>query len=97
MHPLLPDDYVFQAPDGRVLETRSFSELSFGGARQVMERVGFRDAIYSFGKLHPGAITLHNYPSALQRLEKPGGELVDLAATDILRVRERGVPRSGGG
>ena len=93
MHPLLPDDYVFRAPDGRVLDTRSFSELSFGGARQVLDRVGFRDAVYSFGRLNPGAITLHNFPRALQRLERPGGEVVDLAATDVLRVRERGVPR----
>src|SRR4051812_5706668 len=41
----------------------------------------------------PGAIALHNYPRFLQRLERPDGELLDLAAIDILRSRERGVPR----
>ena len=42
---------------------------------------------------HPGAITLHNYPRFLQHLKRPNGEEVDLAATDVLRIRERGVPR----
>jgi hypothetical protein len=51
------------------------------------------DSLYSFGVLNPGAITLHNFPRAMQRLEEPDGTVVDLAATDILRVRERGVPR----
>ena len=51
------------------------------------------DAFYSLGTEHPGAITLHNYPRFLQELHRPDGTVVDLAATDILRVRERGVPR----
>jgi hypothetical protein len=33
------------------------------------------------------------YPRHLQQLHKVDGELVDLAAIDVLRVRERGVPR----
>src|SRR5215208_1845979 len=41
----------------------------------------------------PGAITLHNYPRFLQELTKPDGSRADLAAIDILRDRERGVPR----
>jgi len=45
------------------------------------------------GIAHPGAITLHNYPRFLQELHKPDGTVVDLAATDVLRIRERGVPR----
>ena len=42
---------------------------------------------------HPGAITLHNYPRHLQNLTRDDGERLDLAAVDILRDRERGVPR----
>ena len=42
---------------------------------------------------HPGAITLHNYPQHLQNLTRDNGERFDLAAVDILRDRERGVPR----
>ena len=51
------------------------------------------DLFYSFGTSHPGAIVLHNYPKFLQRFTEPDGTLIDLAATDILRSRERGVPR----
>ncbi|MDP9248752.1 MAG: heme peroxidase [Candidatus Dormibacteraeota bacterium] len=94
MHPLIPDDFVFRAPrDDRVIEERSFPEVAFKHARQALERIGMEDSLYSFGHLNPGAITLHNFPRAMQRLEEPDGTVVDLAATDILRVRERGVPR----
>ena len=51
------------------------------------------DLFYSFGTCHPGAITLHNYPRHLQNLTRDDGEHLDLAAVDILRDRERGVPR----
>ena len=51
------------------------------------------DVFYSFGRSHPGAITLHNYPRFLQHFDRPDGFKMDLAAIDILRSRERGVPR----
>ena len=51
------------------------------------------DLIYSLGVEHPGAITLHNYPRALQHHRRIDGEVMDLATLDILRDRERGVPR----
>jgi hypothetical protein len=51
------------------------------------------DLLYSFGILHPGAITLHNYPHFLRQLVQDNGDVFDLAAVDILRDRERGVPR----
>ena len=51
------------------------------------------DLFYSFGTCHPGALTLHNYPRLLQNLQRDNGEHLDLAAVDIYRDRERGVPR----
>ena len=51
------------------------------------------NSFYSLGIAHPGAITLHNYPRFLQEFKRPDGTVVDLAAIDILRIRERGVPR----
>ena len=51
------------------------------------------DVLYSFGTSHPGAITLHNFPKFLQHFDRADGELVDLASIDVVRVRERGVPR----
>ena len=94
MHPLIPDEFDLRSHrDDATLRRCSFPELAFGHARGVMEQVSMVDLFYSFGTLHPGAITLHNFPRFLQRLERPNGSLVDLAATDILRSRERGVPR----
>jgi hypothetical protein len=51
------------------------------------------DWIYSLGVAHPGAITMHNHPNALRKLTRINGDRVDLATIDILRDRERGVPR----
>jgi hypothetical protein len=94
MHPLLPDDFTFRSIEtDEVLQERTFRELGVRDVRARLDEVGFVDSFYSFGIAHPGAITLHNYPRFLQELRRPDGTVVDLAATDILRIRERGVPR----
>jgi hypothetical protein len=94
MHPLLPDDFTFSSvASGDEIEHREFPELGALQARTRLEELSFPNAFYSFGLAHPGAITLHNYPRFLQQFNRPDGEVMDLAATDILRVRERGVPR----
>jgi hypothetical protein len=94
MHPLLPDDFTFRSiEDDRVLEERTFRELGALDVRARLDGLGLVDSFYSFGIAHPGAITLHNYPRFLQEFRKPDGTVVDLAATDVLRIRERGVPR----
>jgi hypothetical protein len=94
MHPLLPDDFTFRSIEtDEVLQERTFRELGVRDVRARLDEVGFVDSFYSFGIAHPGAITLHNYPRFLQELRRPDGAVVDLAATDILRIRERGVPR----
>jgi hypothetical protein len=94
MHPLMPDDFTFRSmKTGAVLQQRTLPQITAGGARQVMNEVPFVDLLYSFGVMHPGAITLHNYPRFLQFLERTDGPTIDLASVDILRDRERGVPR----
>ena len=94
MHPLIPDEFCFSSVAGdEPLEKRTFPELGADHVRERLEEIGVANALYSFGVAHPGAISLHNYPRFLQRLERPGGTYLDLAATDILRIRERGVPR----
>ena len=73
MHPLLPDEFTFRSVgDGSVLQERTFPELGALHTRARLEEVGVANAFYSFGVSHPGAITLHNYPRFLQRLERPG-------------------------
>jgi hypothetical protein len=94
MHALMPDDYTFRsAADDKVLETRELPEISGRAGRAVWERLSPADLFYSFGRMHPGALRLHNFPRHLQNLVRDNGERLDLAAIDIYRDRERGVPR----
>jgi hypothetical protein len=51
------------------------------------------DQWYSIGKASAGAVCLHNYPNALRNLTRIDGQVTDLATLDIVRDRERGVPR----
>ncbi len=94
MHPLMPDDLTFSSlVTGRVLETRHLPEVTGRNTPSIAERITMSDLFYSFGTSHPGAVTLHNYPRTLQNLTRDDGEHLDLAAVDIFRDRERGVPR----
>ncbi|BAY92804.1 MULTISPECIES: peroxidase family protein [unclassified Tolypothrix] len=94
LHPLIPDEFEFYShKNGQLRRTGDFFEVAGKRARGVVEEIGIPDLFYSLGIAHPGAITLHNYPKALQKLIRDNGETLDLAAIDILRDRERGVPR----
>lgn len=99
MHPLMPDDYVFRSvADDSELVRHVLPDLTVLNVRKRLDELQMADIFYSFGRSHPGAITLHNFPRHLQEFrklkpDKTPGELVDLGAIDVLRVRERGVPR----
>ena len=94
MHPLLPDEFTFRsAANDQVIGSYTFPEVGALNTRRRLQEMSVANAIYSLGVAHPGAITLHNYPRFLQHFDRPDGRLMDLAATDILRTRERGVPR----
>lgn len=94
MHPLMPDDFVFRSHStGNALQQRSLQQVTGNQSREIMKEVSVTDLFYSFGVAHPGAVRLHNFPNFFQRLERNDGPLIDLAAVDIMRDRERGVPR----
>ncbi|MGA6829059.1 peroxidase family protein [Nitrospira sp. NS4] len=101
LHPLIPDEYRFSSlTDPSMAIYRDFAEVQGNGTRPVIlhPEIGMDHALYSFGLMHPGAITLGNFPRGLQHYKriKPlqgQAEFLDLAALDILRDRERGVPR----
>jgi hypothetical protein len=94
MHPLVPDYYPFHAAaDDAPIREATFHDLSGPRAPGLMDEISMTDILYSFGLLHPGVVCLHNFPKFLQEYERPDGKLQDLAATDILRTRELGVPR----
>ena len=101
LHPLIPDKVRLRSlADPQLRLTKSMLELAGGRSREVQKALAMEDLFYSFGVSHPGAITLHNYPDFLRNLQpqpEPGVPTppgpIDLAAIDILRDRERGVPR----
>jgi len=94
MHPLIPDDFELRAhANNGLIEHRTFEESAGTHTHEVLETVPMDDLLYSFGTSHPGAIVLHNFPKHLQHFVKPDGSIHDVAAIDILRSRERGVPR----
>ena len=99
MHPLIPDNISFHSVvKGNHIKTLEIADTAFDKADAVFDGTTFEDAFYSFGIAHPGAITLHNFPEFLRNLRVPDeagtlGLRMDVAAIDVLRDRERGVPR----
>jgi len=96
LHSLLPDHFAFRrsADDAAILQT-DLAGVAGGQARDVHDQVAFSDVVYSLATSHPGALVLHNFPAGLRRLDRldSQGVFFDLASIDILRDRERGVPR----
>lgn len=96
LHSLMPDEFSFRrhADDVEVLRS-DMAGVAGGEARDVHDWVSFDDVVYSLCTSHPGALALHNYPNGLRRLDRLDSEGIhfDMAAIDILRDRERGVPR----
>ncbi|KAI9054270.1 hypothetical protein LZ554_001438 [Drepanopeziza brunnea f. sp. 'monogermtubi'] len=95
MHALIPDDIAFfTAEDGKHQTTIPIVDTTFTKAQAPLDAgLSFADVFYSFGINYPGAITNFNYPNFLRNLESPDGQLRDMGTIDILRDRERGVPR----
>ena len=94
MHPLIPDDYRFRrAANDSLLRETSLDKLTGVQVDDVLAEFEMHDLLYSFGTSHPGAITLQNFPNHLRQFVRPDGVTIDLATYDIVRLRERGVPR----
>lgn len=94
LHSLVPDEYTLRSlTDDKLLQEAELTQLLGADGTALIDQVGIENAFYSFGTSHPGALRLHNFPNHLRKLPRHDGQLVDLATTDILRDRERGVPR----
>lgn len=93
LHGLLPDRIPLRSLNNdQELGVFGLLQLSEQHVRPVVEQVGFANAMYSFACEHPGLVTLGNFPDSLRNFTRPNGNHLDLAALDILRDRERGVP-----
>jgi heme peroxidase len=99
MHPLLPDNVQIHSLEKGKLETLDFVDVQGSKTRALMRKHGFANVLYSLGIANPGALRIRNYPNFLRQFQKdaarhkPKPPLMDVAAIDIMRDRERGVPR----
>lgn len=88
----------FKASTGEHHSTVPVADTTFSHALDPLkgpDALDFGDAFYSFGINYPGAITNNNYPDFLRDLVVPDDGTLhrDMGTVDILRDRERGVPR----
>ncbi|KAL8707948.1 MAG: hypothetical protein Q9220_007091 [cf. Caloplaca sp. 1 TL-2023] len=95
MHSLIPDNIAFfNSKNGEHRSTTPIEETAFDKAlNPINDGLSFADTFYSFGINYPGAITNSNYPNFLRNLTTPDGLHRDMGTVDLLRDRERGVPR----
>ena len=94
MHTLMPDHFTIKsAKTGEGLANAELPELLGRRGVEFLGRFELADLFYSLGIHNPGAVRLHNYPKFLQNLVQDNGERFDIGTIDILRDRERGVPR----
>ncbi len=100
LHPLLPDLLEFrdwQDPN-KITKKIPIIDTFRDKATHAMTDGGLNSWALSMGRQRLGLLTLQNHAQFLQNLELsrgPGGESrkIDIAALDLIRDRERGVPR----
>jgi hypothetical protein len=100
LHPMVPDLLEYRqwdADPNRVRDKVPVVETFRGRATQAMRERGLASWALSMGRQRLGALTLQNHPQFLQNLELPRLQTetgkIDVAALDLIRDRERGVPR----
>jgi hypothetical protein len=99
LHPLLPDLIEYrEATDPNAIRAKiPIVETFRGKATPFMEERGLSNWALSMGRQRLGTLSLQNHPRFMQnlkmdRLQTPTKQ-IDLAALDIIRDREHGVPR----
>jgi len=100
LHPLLPDliEYREWNQEPNVIRQKvPVVETFRGKATESMRQKGLANWALSMGRQRLGLLTLQNHPQFLQnlkmnRLQSPTQQ-IDVAALDLIRDRERGVPR----
>ena len=94
LHSMLPETLQLRRRGQvGVAEEVPFPATRQRGSARITARHAISDLFYSFGNQHPGALVLNNFPRFMQDLSIPGNPFYDMGTVDIVRARERGVPR----
>jgi hypothetical protein len=93
LHSLLPETVQLRHRGRQGVKSVPFPETRQHGSTLITAEYAMSDLFYSFGNQHPGALVLNNFPRFMQELSIPGNPFFDMGTVDIVRARERGVPR----
>jgi hypothetical protein len=93
LHSLLPETLQLQRRGQPGIEEVSLPATRQHGSVDLTTQYAMSDLFYSFGNQQPGALVLNNFPRFMQELSVAGKPFLDMGTVDILRARERGVPR----
>ena len=100
LHALVPDLIEYRELDSdpnRIRNKVPVVETFRGKATDAMRQRGLSNWALSMGRQRLGALALQNHPRFLQNLKmnrlQSGTQQIDVAALDLIRDRERGVPR----
>ncbi len=94
LHSLLPETIELKTMANKNKVTAvPFMDTTREGSYPLMEKYKLADLFYSFGTQNPGQLVINNFPKFMQDFNVPGFGKMDLAMIDIMRDRERGVPR----
>jgi hypothetical protein len=94
LHSLLPETLEVRLRGQKDIEEEvSLPATRQHGSVELTTKYAMSDLFYSFGNQHPGALVLNNFPRFMQELSVPGNAFLDMGTVDIVRARERGVPR----
>ncbi len=94
LHSLLPEQLDFKKlANPSQKNPVPFPETRNEKSYDIVANNDLKDLFYSFGTQNPGQLVLNNFPKFMQELEIKGLGTMDLALVDVLRDRERGVPR----
>ncbi|MES2965659.1 MAG: peroxidase family protein, partial [Bdellovibrionota bacterium] len=94
LHSLLPEKLNIRSlANKKQVNAIAFADTRNEKAYPIMASHDLKDLYYSFGTQLPGQLVLNNFPKFMQELTIPGRPTMDLGMVDILRDRERGVPR----
>lgn len=100
LHTMLPDilEYRDLKSPNKTREKITLVSTFRGRATQAMDTGGLENWAVSLGRQRLGSLFLQNHPQFLQnlvmpRLKSSQTQKIDVAALDLIRDRERGIPR----
>ncbi|HJT21902.1 MAG TPA: peroxidase family protein [Nitrospira sp.] len=100
LHPMVPDLLHYRKLTGdanQIVRKIPVLDTFRSQATAAIREGGLANWALSMGRQRLGLLTLRNHPQFLQHLPMPhdrtGSGILDVAALDLIRDRERGVPR----